>query len=233
MVQRKDSLSYSTFIRGKYKLDSKKYLIELFENMTELERNNIKTKDFETLWKELWKVNECNSFLREFEDAKSKFNILKNGIHDNKNTYFDIMYLIDNTKSKYDETEWGFPKGRRNTNESDFQCAIREFSEETSIPYKNIKVLFKETFNEIFVGGNKLKYKHVYFVCQIFDETYMNCKTLLPSTIMQEREIQKVEWFDYDNAQKKIRPGNKERKDLLKFIHNSIMNFPLSCIQKN
>lgn len=236
MVQRKDSLSYSTFIRGKYKVESRKYIMELFENMTESERSDLKTKDFESLWKNLWKVTECNSFLREYEDAKAKFDTLKCGIHCrglDKNPIFDIVYILNNTKPKFDETEWGFPKGRRNINEDDCRCAMREFVEETSIPNESINVIGTDPFHETFIGGNKLKYKHVYYLCQLNDSNYMDDKTLEPVTLMQQREIQKVEWFSYEEAQSKIRISNNERKDLLKFINASVMNFPLSFIQIN
>lgn len=230
MVQRKDSLSYSTFIRGKYKIESKKYLLELFENMTQSERHDIRTLDFENLWKNLWKVTECNSFLREYEEARFKFDALKRGVNGNgidKNVAFDIDYLINNTKPKYNETEWGFPKGRRNINEGDFNCAMREFVEETSIPCDSIKLMITDPFSEVFVGGNELKYKHVYYICQLSDSEFSETINIEPKSLIQQREIQKVEWFNYEKAQTKIRFSNKERKDLLKYIHNSIMNFRL------
>ena len=235
MVQRKDSLSYSTFIRGKYKVESRKYVMELFENMTDSERFDVNNKDFESLWKDLWKVTECNSFLREYEDAKAKFDTLKGGIHCrslDKSHVFDIGYILKNTKPKYEETEWGFPKGRRNINEDDCHCAMREFVEETSIPMDNITLIGNEPYHEIFIGGNKLKYKHVYYLCKLNNPDYMTSKTLEPDTLIQQREIQRVEWFDYEEAQSKIRVTNSERKDLLKFIHDNIMNFPLAFIEK-
>lgn len=232
MVQRKDSLSYSTFIRGKYRLETKKYITELFENMTENERDNIVSKDFETLWKDLWRIDECNSFLKEYEDAKAKFEILQKGVM-YRNVTFDLSYLVNNTKCKFNETEWGFPKGRRNINEGDFQCAMREFTEETSINTKDMRLLFNEPFNEIFLGGNKLKYKYIYYVCQIYDKNYLSssCRVILPQNKIQEREVQQAEWFTFYEALGKIRKCNKERKELLTFIHNNLMNFTLNQLQ--
>jgi 8-oxo-dGTP pyrophosphatase MutT (NUDIX family) len=37
------------------------------------------------------------------------------------------------------EPEWGFPKGRRNYNEKDIDCALREFSEETGYSKYSLK----------------------------------------------------------------------------------------------
>lgn len=233
MVQRKDSLSYSTFIRGKYKVDAEKYIIELFQGMTEEERENVLTHDFEILWKQLWKVEHCNTFIKEFEEAKRKFNLLKEGVqHKTRKYKMDLMHFINNTQSNCKEAEWGFPKGKRNINESDINCALREFVEETSISCNHLQQMFDSPIVELFIGGNKLKYKYIYYIYQIFDPEYMKCKSIEPNTLLQQREIQKVEWFVYEDAQNKIKDTNKERKEILEYINKTIMSFPLSYIQK-
>lgn len=145
MVQRKDSLNKVEFIRGKYELKQKDYILNMFENMTEEERIEIRNHDFETIWKNLWKIDNCNQFEKEFKDSKAKFDILKKGyIIDRGETkgghmHFSIDYILENTKSNILESEWGFPKGRRNINESDIDCAIRELNEETSMKMNFLK----------------------------------------------------------------------------------------------
>jgi 8-oxo-dGTP pyrophosphatase MutT (NUDIX family) len=68
----------------------------------------------------------------------------------------------------YEEPEWGLPKGRRDNKETDLQCAIREFQEETQITgnditiYKNILPL-----EEVYVGNNGVKYRHIYFIAEL------------------------------------------------------------------
>jgi 8-oxo-dGTP pyrophosphatase MutT (NUDIX family) len=68
----------------------------------------------------------------------------------------------------YEEPEWGIPKGRRDNKETDLQCAIREFQEETQITgneltiYKNILPL-----EEVYVGNNGIRYRHVYFIGEL------------------------------------------------------------------
>ena len=71
------------------------------------------------------------------------FFILKNilFIYLFKNEFYTLNDLIEES-NHYDnwiEAEWGFPKGRRNYQETDFECALREFSEETGYSIKNIK----------------------------------------------------------------------------------------------
>ena len=49
-----------------------------------------------------------------------------------------IVEVFKNVKMNYFEQEWSFPKGRRNFNEFDLDCAIREFEEETNLKENNI-----------------------------------------------------------------------------------------------
>jgi ADP-ribose pyrophosphatase YjhB (NUDIX family) len=228
MVQRKDSLSYGTFLRGKYKMDMRDYIMELFQNMTHRERERVGTEDFEALWKALWQITECNSFMREYEDAKGKFETLRSGYKskdkDGNAIWFDIDYVISNTRPLYHETEWGFPKGRRNINESDIECAVRKFSEETSVPADHVQLIGDNPFDEVFTRGNRMRYRHVYYIGHLLvDQVFGGKKAVEPYTILQKREINRVEWFNYSDVQKHIRPYNKERKELIRALHNDVV----------
>ena len=66
-----------------------------------------------------------------------------------------VKTLIDEIQIQdiWVEPEWGFPKGRRNFMEKDYECALREFSEETGYDtniIKNVNNLLP--FEEIFTG---------------------------------------------------------------------------------
>ena len=58
-------------------------------------------------------------------------------LHTFQLTFNNITYNLDSIieetygESDWTEQEWGFPKGRRNFQEKDYDCAIREFTEET------------------------------------------------------------------------------------------------------
>ena len=134
MIQRRDSLCYIEFLRGKYKIDDKEYLKILFSNFTKEEINKILTKEFDELWYSLWMTMAFkNTRVRnEYNRSKINFNKLKS---------LDFFKdLINEINIIYDEPEWEFPKGRRNTNEYNKDCAIREFTEETGI-IKDYKIL--------------------------------------------------------------------------------------------
>lgn len=222
MVQRKDSLSYVEFIRGKYSPENRTYLLRLFANMTQEERTRIRNNTFDTLWKTMWcktSDEETNkNFTKEFLEASEKFSMLRKGYllktEDGSILNFSLDYILDNTEATYTETEWGFPKGRRNINEDDISCALREFKEESGIHMKYIRLLHDvKPLEEIFSGSNKIRYKHVYYVARYVADPFENdlyrhhCK-----------EIKDVKWFTFDEMINNIRPYNVERRELAKRV---------------
>ena len=224
MVQRKDSLSYVEFLRGKYNIDQKHYLMKLFSHMTVTERENIRTKSFDDLWNELWLSDESKGYYREYNDARLHFETLKKGYiiknETNDILYFDINFIINNTRCSLKESEWGFPKGRRNINEADIDTALRECREESGIDTYYVNILNNmKPFEEIFTGSNKVRYRHVYYIgyCSKPKKHLFN-----PKNKLQSREIKDVKWFNYDIAQTKISQYNIERKEILKRVHASI-----------
>ena len=51
MIRRKDSMSFTEFIRGKYDINNKEYIKTLLKNMTLKEQALIASEPFEILWK--------------------------------------------------------------------------------------------------------------------------------------------------------------------------------------
>lgn len=226
LVQRKDSLSYIEFLRGKYALNQKQYIMKLVSNMTEMERHKLMHGDFADLWRTLWQVEKSRSFQKEFLEAKIKYDILKSGYilrSGNASTWFNLKSAINNTKNLITEPEWGFPKGRRNINEDDYACATREFKEETNIPMKHVSMLNIQPFEEIFSGTNHVRYRHVYYLA-IYNPSCTSVQDVIvnPHNRSQCREIQAVKWMPYEDAQSKIREINVERKELFKRVHANI-----------
>lgn len=228
MVQRKDSLSYVEFIRGKYNLENRTYLMKLFSNMTEKERSRLMVQSFDILWKRLWQIENTITFQKEYTDAKKKYMLLSKGYiirctNSNIDYLCNIKYLINNTKPNIKETEWGFPKGRRNINEKDITCAIREFVEEAGIDSKTINInIDQKPYEEIFNGSNKIRYRHIYYIASMPCVNNIDLKPKKSNKI-QSLEINDVKWFKYQEAQDKILIQNTERKELLKRINHIIL----------
>lgn len=239
LIQRKDSMSYVEFIRGKYVIEHRRYIYKLLSQMTVAERDCIKDNDFDTLWRDLWQISDCNSFVREYTEAKIKFDKLRNGFYISQSQsqsqshtthnqtepviFFDLEIALLKTKSELKEPEWGFPKGRRNINEDDFDCATREFNEETAIDLSHLRFLQPtKPYDEVFIGSNKVRYKHVYYLAEYTPPASHSPSQTLNH--MQLREIKAMRWMSYNEALEKISADNIERKELFKRAHVIIMN---------
>jgi 8-oxo-dGTP pyrophosphatase MutT (NUDIX family) len=222
MIRRKDTLGFIDFMRGKYSVYNKDYIINMLKQMSNQEKENLLTMNFDTLWKNIWgDENISNQYKIEEFSSREKFNILRNGLY-SKNDFYNLQSLINDCSQfkLWDEPEWGFPKGRRNYQEKDYQCALREFIEETGIKsecFKNIKNIFP--FEEIFTGSNYKSYKHKYYL------TYMDNKYVVDMNNFEKTEVSKMEWKTFDDCLKSIRPYNLEKKRMITNIHNTLNNF--------
>jgi len=208
MIQRKDTIGYIDFIRGKYT-----NLNTCISEMTRSEKLNILTKSFDELWNELWICNKTheNFYKQEYYQAKSKFNKL------------DLSKLIGSIESKFLYQEFGFPKGRRNIRETNIDCAEREFFEETQYnkdSYQFIKNY--PTIEERFTGTNGVIYRHIYYLVKMKDNikppsVNVNNKTQLG-------EVQNLGWFTYEECLHLIRPYDIEKKLILTKVYNDLID---------
>ena len=161
MIQRKDSLCYIDFVRGKYDTYNIPYIQTLLNKCTTDERHGLVTKSYEQLWKELWLVDILDNVNHnEYSKGYDKFTRLKSGFFYYKTkVYISLQYFIDNSDTNYITPEWEFPKGRRNNKESDRDCAIREFREETKPEFNHAIEYISESKTKnlaIFVDNQKV-----------------------------------------------------------------------------
>ena len=218
LIRRKDSLSFVDFIRGKYCVDNINYIINLFNKMTIHEKNMIKNNNFNYLWNYLWGNDMVNLYQNEEKISTQKFNKLKEGIFIN-NLYFNIDTIISKNEDNYLEPEWGFPKGRRNYQEKDINCAIREFEEETGYKKSDITLINNLLpIEEIFMGSNYKSYKHKYYISKINTNKE-------PENYFQTYEISKIEWVNIDNVCKYIREYNIEKKKIINDLNKLLKTY--------
>jgi len=219
-VQRRDTLGFVEFMRGKYNLENVEYICDLLKIMTKKEREKILENDFDTLWNELWMDKNNKKFHNEYANSKNKFIKLKQGFENNDN-HITINDLNIKVPYVYYETEWGFPKGRRNLKESDIDCAKREFEEESGYTSKNYKVIDNETvFEEIFSGTNNIRYKHIYYVGKSLNNIELNIDQ---NNFSQFSEIKNIKWFTFTEGIEIIRNYNKEKIEILKNVNTFIL----------
>jgi len=192
MIRRKDTLGYMDFMRGKFPVFQKSYIMNMLTQMTIDEKTRLRSR-------------------MKDGGMKEKFQSLINGIVSNGERY-DLQSLLDesDTYETWTEPEWGFPKGRRNTQEKDYDCALREFSEETGYSIsvlKNIRNMVP--FDEIFIGSNYKSYRHKYYVMNM---SYADSLAMKP---FQKSEVSGMEWKTLPECLKSIRTYNLEKKRIL------------------
>jgi ADP-ribose pyrophosphatase YjhB (NUDIX family) len=186
------------------------------------EREEIRTTDFDTLWKAMWgDIQMSNQYKSEELSSSKKFELLSNGMLGSYGEFISLNSLIDNTTTSWNETEWEFPKGRRNYQEKDLDCALREFEEETGLSKNDIKIVENLVpFEEIFIGSNHKSYKHRYFLAYTdkTDDDLYN---------YQQSEVSKIEWKTLDECLDAIRPYHLEKKQLIKNINKVLEEYRL------
>jgi 8-oxo-dGTP pyrophosphatase MutT (NUDIX family) len=222
MIRRKDSFGYIDFIRGKYSPYNLKQLINIVNEMSLYEKKRILELSFETLWSEMW--GEINTQYKSEENAsKKKFDLLKEGINIVDKVY-TLKDIVEMSNTSWNETEWEFPKGRRNQKEKDLDCALREFEEETGISKSRLTIVENILpFEEIFIGSNHKSYKHKYFLA-LMDNSESNIEHL---NNFQITEVSKLEWKTIDRCLESIRPYNLEKRDLIVNINKVLQEYRL------
>ena len=211
MIQRKNSLGYLEFIRGRYDETNNQNINYIFEQMTQNEIHDILTKDFDFLWNELWDVNNIKNknHYKEYMTSRQKFYELKLNKSD----------IINNLKPKYLYNEWGFPKGRRELYESDIICAIREFEEETNIKENMYNLLEScSKIKENLVGTNGINYLHNYFLAILNTDKINN----IDST---NREIGNIKVMSYNECIENIRPYHVNKLKIINVLYELICDF--------
>jgi 8-oxo-dGTP pyrophosphatase MutT (NUDIX family) len=222
MIRRKDSFGYIDFIRGKYSANNLSQMNRIIDQMSLNEKERILTLPFETLWIEMWGKSNVHYKNEEFT-SKKKFDSISEGILFN-DKLVTLKDIVEMSKTKWRETEWEFPKGRRNQKEKDLDCALREFEEETGISRTDIKIIENVLpFEELFIGSNHKSYKHKYFLAFMY-----NTKDIDSSlNNFQKTEVSKLEWKTVEDCLESIRPYNLEKRELIQNINKVLQEYRL------
>jgi 8-oxo-dGTP pyrophosphatase MutT (NUDIX family) len=223
MIRRRDTLGYIDFMRGKYSTQNIDYIKNMLRQMTVQERRGLLERPFDDLWRELWGLGETpcrRQFQYNSEESHSRDKIARlkaSGV---------LNAMVEDSIAEHpawEEAEWGFPKGRRNYGEKDYDCAVREFVEETGYPadlLHNFQNVFP--FEENFMGSNYKSYKHKYFLSYInFDESVEK------RGVFQKEEVGEMAWKTLEECLSSIRDYNVEKKRMLQHIDYCIRTFSM------
>jgi 8-oxo-dGTP pyrophosphatase MutT (NUDIX family) len=222
MLRRKDSFGYIDFMRGKYSPYNVEHIQNIINEMSINEKEKILNESFESLWQEMWGNTQNIQYRSEESASIKKFDLIKSGIFLD-NVKITIKDIIEKSNTKWSETEWEFPKGRRNYQEKDLDCAFREFEEETGMSQSKITIIENIIpFEEIFIGTNHKSYKHKYFLAYSNEN---NSDFTLEN--FQKSEVSKLEWKTIDECLESIRPYSLEKKQLIININKVLQEYRL------
>ena len=210
LVQRKFSLSFQEFILGKYKLYDFQRIEKMFKTMTISEKELIKDKSFNELWNSIWsfsdEMNKIEAIQKKKEISNNRYTVLYDS-----DTFSNLNYLT-NTESIFDEPEYTFPKGRKNSGESSFAAAVREVKEETELELgqdyvhlTNIKPL-----SERYIGNDSHLYRNTYFIGLIISD-----KNVFSNNEYQKTEVGKIDLFNVCECLKLMRCNARRKERIL------------------
>ena len=220
LIQRNDSFGFVEFIRGKYPLFNLQYIQTLINEMTVEEKNKLLNMNFEEMWKLLWGEYSGLQYRGEETSSKDKFESLKKGIKI-KDLEYNLKSLIESSTTNWDEPEWGFPKGRRNYQEKDIDCGLREFTEETGYSLCDFKLIENIIpYEEMFIGSNIKSYKHKYYLAHMTNNT----KEIQE---YQKSEVRNIKWVSFEECINCIRPYNLEKINIIEKINKVLQEYRL------
>jgi len=213
LIQRRDSLGFIELMRGRYKVTDIEYIRHHIGAITQEERDKYREGPFDVLWNGMWGLDHSHLYRNEFEIAKGKWEQIHEGVVDLQGRRWTIDDIIASAEPAQLTPEWGFPKGRRDSQESDYVCAMREMYEETGvresqvIPIQNLEPLV-----ESFFGSNHVHYCHKYYIVWVPAEVTVEYNI---KNDHMRREIGDLKWFSVNDALKHLREDNIEKREVL------------------
>lgn len=212
LIQRRDSIGFIEIMRGKYKVTDHEYILQQIAGMTEEEREKILHEPFHLLWEKLWgpPIDGTHAYRHEKEQARQKLEAIRTSSP-------SLAELVAQAGPAWPTPEWGFPKGRRDMNESEFACAMREMWEETNIGENDVIVVRgMEPLEETYIGTNNVTYSHKYYIAYappgVGGATYESAADVNEHI---RREVGSIRWCGMEEATNLIRVNNHEKRQVL------------------
>lgn len=199
LVNRKNTYPFMDFVNSNYNTKNLRELISMLDKMTKKEKESIMTSistipnpDFDVIWEKAW-YKCCFPYVPSIFKKLYKFNKKKFfNIYNNQINKDMLISLIQNSRNV--KLEWEIPKGRKKSNETDHETAIREFEEETNVNLQNFNLLFDV---DPFIISNKDKgiFWHNTIYIGYIDYKLIDKAYLKDNNIIQTSEICDLKWF--------------------------------------
>lgn len=199
MIQKRHTYNFSLFVHGKYNPNDISEILRLLNGMTVEEKLDLLSLNFSQVWYRIWLDSTSRSV--NYYTAKSKFesNFAADG-------GVKLRRLIN--KSTHGECVWEIPKGRKkNKTESDAQCAMREFYEETKVSKGSYYLWLnaKRTYSYVDEGT---KYINQYFIAYTRHNIEPRVDFKSPDQI---EEVANIKWMDIEDLRRADTTGKLAR----------------------
>lgn len=211
--KRRDSISYQEFLKDALTHEE---MIQHINMMSKDERKRCidyyLKDDPMSLWDDLWLNHKSRIYKNEMERCCVAFK---------KNMEKYIEYFLDENGG-VEENSWGFAKGRKQFNETEKDCAFREFEEETSISRDVIQSLKIPPYEENYTGSDGKPYRTVLYIAYIpyIPEIILkNTPNGIRKTYISE-EVSDIKWLTYVECLKKV---SKEKRELLGKLNRQLL----------
>jgi len=231
LIRRKDSTSYIELIHGSYR-ESQLYF--MLQDISLEERERLLKYDYQELWEDLHlKPGEGESYefgLCVFQKIRPHLEELFKQVQPadplNRNLWLFPKGKINWYGNDEDDWEDASPKRGTGTPEAPFDCAIREFEEETNglnLLERDAHLAFSDPLIERCLGSNSKNYQTDYFV---FNEISSEpppeptCFQTVHTGIreLSKGEVQEIKWVYLSELKDYLR---QERQELVSYIEKN------------
>ena len=215
LMKRKDSISYIEFLKNNIKEEDMEKYVSLM-SLAEKQKcvDAYLKKSPRLVWDDLWVNHFCKCYKDDYEKCSLSF-------MDNMKKYY---HLFTNPNIGMKENEWGFPKGRKFRRESELECALREFREETNLSTYNIRVIKNKVYEETYIGSDNKSYRTIYFIayCPLLLEFKLKKLDSKFRNAFISEETDELSWSSLEDSQLKL---NEKRSELLKNVEKYILEY--------
>jgi hypothetical protein len=182
ITKKRNTYEYVALLRGVWHdfSDAK----NLFAKCTKKEQRMLKTCSFDSLWKDLWVWDGCLQ-LTCATRARKKF------------AQFQGRLSKLATMTTCGKCVWEFPKGKKQLGETELECALREFQEETKIPAQELKRPILSYVTEQHIGTDGNEYEAMYYIIGM-TKAYippMQVRTSIRKSLSEETK--KCKWVTF------------------------------------
>jgi 8-oxo-dGTP pyrophosphatase MutT (NUDIX family) len=197
MVKKRYTFYYVEFIRGHYAPSDDTKILYLFNRISNEEKVEIESMNFDQMWYRVWRdipTLDSNDY-QWFAKCKRKFEMNFSSARDQMR----LRQLLNQSTST--DCMWEIPKGRRDQDESELSCALRELREEADYD-SNLCMILPETM-ELRTSNNKATYINKYFLAldrsNVFNDTKYKIRSKVAklsfNDARQISEIIDVRWM--------------------------------------